>query len=171
MRINGEMQGGAEWGPPGDATSEWRFRLWRAWGAGPRVAFIGLNPSTATETKNDPTIRRCIGFAMAWGFDGLEMLNIFGLRSTDPAGLYRHRNPHGVGNTDAIVAVTANCRLIICAWGSHGKYMHQGIQVVRSLVGLGRDLSALRINGDGTPGHPLYLRADTKPIPYAPGIP
>jgi hypothetical protein len=130
------------------------------------VAFIGLNPSTATETVDDPTIRRCIGFAMAWGFSGLEMLNVFGMRSTDPGVLYRHHKPVGVGNLDAIVAVTEGCQFTVCAWGLHGELLCQGDLVHGSLSRLGRDLRALRINRDGSPGHPLYLRADSVPMPY-----
>ena len=70
----------------------WRYTLLRRWEPANLivVAFIGLNPSTADETLDDPTIRRCIGFAKAWGAGGMYMLNLFGWRSTDPAGCWRY---------------------------------------------------------------------------------
>lgn len=68
----------------------YRYHLWRRLkreGCG-SVAFIGLNPSTADEQKDDPTVRRCIGFARAWGYDRVEMLNLFAFRAKDPREMY-----------------------------------------------------------------------------------
>ena len=80
----------------------WRYSLWRIWQPGkPYVVFIGLNPSTATEVEDDPTIRRCIRYAQDWDYGGLYMLNVFALRSTDPKALYRHSDPKGPDNSNA----------------------------------------------------------------------
>ena len=100
----------------------WRYLLWRTWGDPDRRAmFVGLNPSTADETQDDPTVRRCLGFARAWGFGGLMMTNLFGLRSTDPRGLLAVDDPVGPGNDAAILAQARRCPLVVLAWGNHGR--------------------------------------------------
>ena len=109
-----------------------------------------------------------MGFARTWGFAGVEMLNLFGLRSTDPRGLYRHRQPEGAGNMDAISLVTGECYFTVCAWGCHGKYQNQGTVVSWLLRLLGRDLRVLSVTKEGFPGHPLYLRSDSKPERWIP---
>jgi hypothetical protein len=138
----------------------WRYSLWRFWGVGERrVAFIGLNPSTADEQADDPTIRRCIDFAKRWGFDGLYMLNLFALRSTDPRGLDQVDDPVGPANDDAIAAVLAQVDLAVAAWGVHG-WRHDRDQ--RFVAQCQRELHCLGRTINGHPKHPLYLRATTE---------
>ena len=77
----------------------YRYALYRIWNKHlPKVLFIGLNPSTADETKNDPTIRRCIGYAKKWNYGGFIMGNIFAYRSTNPKKLNLINNPIGPKN-------------------------------------------------------------------------
>jgi len=77
----------------------YRYALWRVWDAAlPSFVVIGLNPSTADETENDPTIRRCIGFAKREGCGGLVMLNLFAVRATDPRVMMAHPEPIGPDN-------------------------------------------------------------------------
>jgi hypothetical protein len=146
---------------------EWRYSLWRIWNSEkPTIAFIGLNPSTADETQNDPTVRRCIGFAKAWDYGGMYMLNLFGLRSTDPKLLYEHDAPLGEQNIETIANVCEFVSKIVLCWGNHGAYLNQGRLLVRVLRGLGYGdkLWAFGITKRQQPKHPLYLAKDTKLI-------
>lgn len=105
----------------------YRYRLHRIWDAGkPPCAFIMLNPSTATEAVLDPTVRRCVGYAMAWGYGGLIVGNVFALRSTDPRALYAAADPIGPANDDALAEIAQAAGLVVCAWGKHGHYKRRG---------------------------------------------
>ena len=140
-----------------------RYTLWRIWDTDlPKVLFIGLNPSTATETKNDPTIRRCMGYAKDWGYGGYIMGNIFAYRSTDPTNLRKTNDPIGPKNDYWLQKLNEEADLSIAAWGTHGKFMNRGEQVLDLIP----DLKCLRITKDGFPSHPLYLPKSLKPIPY-----
>lgn len=127
------------------------------------VAFLLLNPSTATETEDDPTIRRCIGFARRWGFAELVILNVYALRSTDPAGLWEVDDPVGPENDAAIAEVAARVERIVCGWGKHAR--PERVRRVAELVA-GRDTYALAVNKDSSPKHPLYIPADREPMRY-----
>lgn len=136
----------------------YRYRLERRWDMErPRVAFVMLNPSTADANLDDPTIRRCIGFAKAWGFGGLIVGNLFALRSTDPKALYSHSEPIGPDNDRHLLTIADDVDQIICAWGTNGALHGRGKAVVRMLRG--RNMLALKVTSDGSPGHPLYLPA------------
>lgn len=142
----------------------YRYRLSRRWGDGPAVAFIGLNPSTADETNDDPTIRRCIGFAKRWGYDQLVMLNLFAFRATDPADMKRVLDPVGPENDKYLVREAREAGLVVAAWGVHGSY-HARDEEVLSILPL--PPVALGVTKDGYPRHPLYVRADAEPGLYA----
>ncbi len=126
------------------------------------VTFIGLNPSTADETKDDPTIRRCIGFAKSWGFGGINMLNLFAYRSTDPNKLKVVVDPVGPEND---VFLSMYCDVIglnVVCWGTRGGFMDRGEKVIALL---GREcLSCFGFTNGGHPKHPLYLKRDTSVI-------
>ncbi|MAJ43211.1 MAG: hypothetical protein CMF96_00515 [Candidatus Marinimicrobia bacterium] len=140
-----------------------RYTLWRIWNKElPKVLFIGLNPSTATETKNDPTIRRCMGYAKYWGYGGYIMGNIFAFRSTNPAKLRNTSDPIGPKNDYWLKRLYEEADLTIAAWGTNGKYMNRGNQVLE----LFSNLKCLRITKNGYPSHPLYLPKNLKPIHY-----
>jgi len=151
----------------------YRYRLWRAWGKGPRCPFVMLNPSTADEEANDPTIRRCIGYAREWGYSGLEVVNIFALRSTDPNELYIHPAPvGGIENDEAITeAVALGSGVAVCAWGDHGAHLGRGHDVYRMLTDLGVRLVAFKVNKSGHPIHPLYQPASLRPRTFRMGWP
>jgi len=144
----------------------WRYRLERRWAPGDLAAFILLNPSTADETRDDPTIRRCIGFARKWGFGGMILGNAFGLRSTDPRGLYSHPDPVGPDNDAALARIAADAGRVVCGWGVHGELRDRGESVARIIRQAGAVPLALRITKAGHPGHPLYLSASTIPSPF-----
>lgn len=136
----------------------YRYTLWRRWGDGGLCSFVGLNPSTADESKNDNTVTRCITFARDWGFGGMVMLNLFGLRSTDPKGLKRVRDPVGLENDAALLAVAELSSQVVCCWGNHGEYRGRGFVVQRMLSRF--PLWHLGLTKRGCPKHPLYLPRD-----------
>jgi hypothetical protein len=143
----------------------WRYVLRRQWSAGPSIGFILLNPSTADETQDDPTIRRCIGYAKSWGYAGLILGNLFALRSTDPRVLRSAFDPVGPGNDTHLWKIADDCAgKIICGWGSHGTFMDRGRQVIGLLRECGASPMALSMTAANEPGHPLYLKADLKPF-------
>lgn len=159
--------GWARWGTPGDESSPYRYELGRRLSVDPRVvAFIGLNPSTATAEVNDPTIRRCIGFASRWGFGQLVMLNLFAFRSTDPEGLRRVPDPIGPMNDAIVLACAQAADLVIAAWGAHPLAVPRARDLARALEAAGVRLHALGRTKSGQPRHPLYLRSDAVLIPY-----
>jgi len=139
----------------------YRYRLWRRWDrARPVVAFVMLNPSTADARRDDPTIRRCIGFARRWGYGGIEVVNLFAYRSTDPRLLRRLRDPVGRDNHRHIRRALRKAALVIVGWGAW---------TVRSpLEDLGR-ARCLGLTSGGQPRHPLYLRRDVQHVPYLGG--
>jgi hypothetical protein len=141
----------------------YRYKLWRRWSAGPVVHFIMLNPSTADEKKNDPTVERCERRARQWGYGGLIVTNIFAYRSTSPWALYKIPDPIGTDNDYHILSSTTKTEHTICGWGEHGKLMNRH-EKVKTLLGYVR-VYALKLNKDGIPTHPLYLNYKLEPIP------
>lgn len=128
------------------------------------VLFIMLNPSTADEIINDPTISRCISYSRKWGYMNLEVCNIFALRSTDPNNLMAHLSPVGPDNDRYILEASERANLIIAAWGNHGKISGRGRKVVKLLEQY--SLKSLGINASGHPKHPLYLKQNILPMPF-----
>ncbi|MBB3937717.1 DUF1643 domain-containing protein [Aureimonas phyllosphaerae] len=145
----------------------WRYRLERVWDAAlPRVAFILLNPSTADETNDDPTIRRCIGYARAWGMGSLVLGNIFAYRSTSPFALREVCDPIGPDNDQHLAEIAVASSIVVCGWGAHGRLHQRDRRVVELIAEAGGRPHALRLTNGGEPGHPLYLRKDLQPRPY-----
>jgi hypothetical protein len=143
---------------------QWRYTLTRRWAAGPAAAFILLNPSTADETLDDPTIRRCIGYAKAWGAGGLILGNIFAWRSTDPRALYDLVDPVGPDNDEALRTIAATVGAVVCGWGAHGALRGRGADVLDIIRSAGATPMALRRTAAGYPGHPLYLPGSALPF-------
>jgi len=142
-----------------------RYNLWRIWDtAKPYALFVGLNPSTADATEDDPTIRRCKRFAADWGYGGIHMVNLFAYRATKPENMMKAYGPHGADNDQWIKALTEHAGIIICAWGANGDYLNRDQEVIELLESF--DLYHLGMTKDGKPRHPLYIKADTKPIPF-----
>lgn len=144
----------------------YRYRLWRVWDASkPKLCFVMLNPSTATHEVLDPTVSRCKKRAESLGYGGLEVVNIFALRSTDPRALYEVDDPVGPANYAAIYDAVKSCLISICAWGTHGKFMDTGNHTRDGLQRSFPDKTHyLKLNSDGSPAHPLYLPYSLQPI-------
>lgn len=163
-----------EWGRATATFSSdrrYRYLLTRRWSTdrveSPRfVNFVMLNPSTADAFALDPTNRRCVGFARDWGFDGLLTTNVFAWRSTDPRGLRDATDPVGPDNDTFLVDAARRADLVVAAWGVHAALDGRGAAVRHLLAGVGIRPHVLRLTRDGHPGHPLYLAATTRAIPW-----
>lgn len=142
----------------------YRFSLWRVWdGSKPLIHFVLLNPSTADDTTNDPTVERCQRRADMMGYGGLIVTNIFAFRSTDPKELKKCREPIGFCNDSHIMDAARLCKETIVGWGKHGEYLDRGRRVLDLLKFWKIPVGALKINKGGTPAHPLYISYDVKP--------
>ncbi|WP_354678552.1 DUF1643 domain-containing protein [Cupriavidus plantarum] len=152
---------------------QYRYRLWRRWNREqPALGFLMLNPSTADHLVNDPTITRCMQRALAGKYGGLEVVNLFPLRSTDPDALLSHSSPTGDRrdrNEAAIMDALDRCSMMICAWGAHRAAAARATEVLRivQMCGAGSRLYHLGLNKDGSPKHPLYIAASTRPQRFA----
>ena len=127
----------------------------------PAILFIGLNPSTADEEQDDPTIRRCMSFSRDWGYGTLLMANLFAFRATDPAKLRLQDDPVGPENDYWIEREYERAQTRIAAWGTKGSYQNRDVAIRKLLP----DLFCLGLTNGGYPKHPLYLPKDTKFIP------
>lgn len=140
------------------ACESYRYMLGRTVNAKGRgtCLFVMLNPSTATEEKNDPTVRRCIGFAERWGYGSLFVGNVYGLRATDPRELWRAEDPVGPDNDHFLATMAQEADCVIAAWGTHAKD-ERARQVMALLRQPGRRVQCLGVTKAGCPKHPLYL--------------
>ena len=148
----------------------YRYSLTRTWDAkGPRVTFVMLNPSTATEVQNDPTVERCERRARALGYGAFRVTNIFAWRDTDPRAMRAAADPVGPGNDAAILEAAAWADRVVAAWGAHGAHLGRGPEVERLLRQAGHGLCHLGLSKDGHPRHPLYVAYAQTPQPWLAG--
>ena len=149
----------------------YRYRLTRDLSPNPRTAtFILLNPSTADATNDDPTIRRCIGFARQWGCGRLAVLNLFAFRATDPSEMKRAEDPVGPENRawfERTLIDDLSIGPVVCGWGVHGDLRDQDRVVLGWLEVFGIQPLALGTTKDGHPRHPLYLPAGARLVPFS----
>ena len=156
------------WTSDGATISEcgsYRYWLGRSRNGGDgRVTFIMLNSSDADAERDDPTIRRCLGFAEAWGKRQFVALNLFGWRDSDPMALLRCADPIGPENDAYLLKAEG---LVVCAWGTGGTIRSRSWQVRQMLMASGLTLHHLGLTKHGYPKHPLYLRGDLMPMVWA----
>ena len=149
-----------------DPTGQYRYSLWRQWDDRPQITFIMLNPSTADANTNDATIRRCIGFARAWGYGRLEVVNLFAYRTTHPRSLMQIEDAIGPDNDRHLLQASQQAQKVILAWGNWGRLHDRHQQVLQLLQGqLLQSQSFLYhfgITQAGYPRHPLYLSHQTR---------
>ena len=142
----------------------YRYSLSRIWDKEKKyVLFIGLNPSTAGEETDDPTIRRCVDYAKNWGYGGFMMVNLFAYRATLPSSLKKVKYPIGKNNDKYIVKLSKKADITVAAWGNNGNLYSRDKEVL-SLV---PNLKCLKVNKSGQPAHPLYLKKDLKLTKFA----
>jgi len=149
------------------ADGKYRYLLSRQVGPSFKVAtFVMLNPSTADAAQDDATIRKCMGFARRWGCGLLQVVNLFAIRSTDPAGIRGAVDPVGPENAVylrravKLLLLPRSQGTIVCAWGTHGGFKDQDLVVLKLLDRCKIIPLALGVTRDGHPRHPLY-------VPYA----
>ena len=146
--------------------ARYRYQLERHWDESrPQVLFIGLNPSTADASHDDPTVRRCIRFARDWGYGGLLLGNLYAFRATRPRELAAAGYPVGRGNNRALQDLASRADALVAAWGNDGHELGRDRRVMRLL---GRPLLCLGTTARGAPRHPLYVRASVQPQAFAP---
>lgn len=143
-----------------DTTQTYRYRLWRQWSDAPSIGFVMLNPNCADATINDPTIRRCIGFAKAWGFGRLEVVNLFAYRARTPSMLKHVNDPIGAENDLYLSTLNQRVEKVVLAWGNWGRLGGRD-RALLSLLTPQSDLYTLGLTKLGQPKHPLYLRQDS----------
>lgn len=142
-----------------------RYALWRSFSTllttTPRYAmFIGLNPSTADETNDDPTIRRCIDYTKRWGLDAYVMTNLFAYRATDPEVMKKAEDPVGPQNDRYLIELAKSAGIVIACWGNHGAFKDRAAHI-KPLI---PNLQCLVLTKTGEPGHPLYLGKNLMPF-------
>jgi hypothetical protein len=148
-----------------DISQDTKYRYWldRRWGPTPRaIVFVGLNPSTADAAQDDPTIRRCVGFAARWGFDRLVMVNLYAWRTPNPRDLRTVNDPIGPCNIDTLRSFCMDTELVIAAWGAHPLCC-----TAHALAGWIKRLphaKCLGLTKTGAPRHPLYVPSGILPI-------
>ena len=136
----------------------YRYTLTRVWDAcGKRALFIMLNPSTADEIRNDPTVERCERRARALGFGAFRVCNIFAYRATDPRDMRAAADPIGPNNDAAIIQSCDWADTVICAWGTHGGHLDRGPQIAQMLAEKTVESYHLGLSKHGHPKHPLYI--------------
>lgn len=149
----------------------YRYQLWRTWDAGKsRLGWVMLNPSTADETEDDPTIRRCVNYAKEWGYGSIVVGNLFALRATDPDQLRDHPDPVGPHNDYHLEAICEEAERVVAAWGATydtGLGFTRRINVTSLLGQEAGEFYALDTTKEGHPVHPLYQPADAELQRYA----
>lgn len=153
-----------------DPTCTYRYSLGREWAPitgrpGALLAWVMLNPSTADADVLDPTLRRCRAFSRRFGYAGMVILNLFGLRSPDPRRLAGHHDAVGPDNDDEITTWLSRPAVgaVVCAWGAHREAHDSGRAdtVLRIVNDSGKPTYVLGLTKDGHPKHPLYLPSET----------
>lgn len=163
-----EIRGGASLSA--DGIYRWTLRRW--WANGPTATFVMLNPSTADATQDDPTIRRCIGFAKRMGCGSLLVVNLFARRATNPRDLIPF-----AGETverEELAAwgeALAEGGPLIAAWGASPNWLRRDIDARSAMFRAnaqmaGRGMHALGLTQDGSPRHPLYLKGDAQLVAW-----
>lgn len=140
--------------------STYRYLLRRVWGSTPPLPICMLNPSTADALLDDPTIRRCVGFARRDGYGGIAVVNLFSLRSTDPSALDSHSAPIGPDTAEWQRTALYGARQVLCAWGSHPMAATRASSFLALAQSLQVQPMCLGRTKAGAPRHPLYVRAD-----------
>ena len=168
LRLGADTVSAAGFSP----CRRWRTWLERRWdgrpiGTGGHAAFIGMNPSTADETVDDPTVQGCMARARAWGFGAAVMLNAFAYRATDKLRLLEIEDPIGPGTDADILRLGAAAGVVVAAWGQPPRALRgRGPALAAKLRAAAIQPMCFSVNADGSPKHPLYVRRDAVLVPY-----
>ncbi|UHH27297.1 DUF1643 domain-containing protein [Halobacterium noricense] len=147
---------------------KYRYQLRRSWDSEkPTLAFIMLNPSTADEVEDDPTIRRCVGYAEDWGYGELVVGNLYAYRTSDPNELNKVENPVGPENDEHLEDISDEADKVVVAWGANEAVGDREVEVAEAL---NSELHALDTTKHGHPNHPLYQPKDVEPEIWEPRV-
>jgi hypothetical protein len=141
----------------------YRYLLTRRWGPGESLLFVLLNPSTATEERNDPTVERCERRARMQGFGAFAVTNLFAWRATRPLDLRAAMDPVGPDTDRVLTEAALAADRVICGWGMHGGLLGRGGAVAARLHAEGLSLWHLGLTRTGAPRHPLYVAYSRAP--------
>ena len=140
-----------------------RYALIREWDLNkPSLMIVALNPSSADEKTDDPTIRRCIGFAKKWGFGKLIVTNLFSFRTSSPKNLFNSKNPIGNKNDFWLKKLSKEVDMVVLAYGNHGKFNNRHNEILKII----KNPHCIKKAKTGMPMHPLYLKYTKKPIRF-----
>lgn len=149
-----------------DGLGIYRYSLWRVWDIEkPTLCWILLNPSTADENKLDPTLKRCKVYSETWGYGGFTVVNIFGLRATDPRKLFQSKDPVGSSNNYHILKECLKNSKIIGGWGNRILKFKARLKEIDKILST-EEIYSLKLTNLSQPAHPLYLRGDLRPVLY-----
>jgi hypothetical protein len=149
-----------------DESGKYRYSLWRTWSLyQPHIVYVLLNPSTADEHRNDPTLRRCIEFARAWQFGSVEVVNLFAYRAPNANELLKIYDPVGVENNYYLTQAIEQCSTVVVGWGTNGTLFGRDRQVL-SMLSVMKEVYCLGATRDGHPRHPLYVKGETTLVPF-----
>ena len=164
--YKGTSKSGALFSP----CEKYRYALWRelkggfAFDGAHEIAFVGLNPSTADESQNDPTVTRCINYARAWGYHQFVMLNAYAYRATDPTDMKAQSEPCGPLNDQVIGEFAERADCIVCAWGNNCERARHNHLIRELRLFTSSPILCLKLTKAGYPGHPLYLKNSVEPF-------
>lgn len=167
IALPGHVKGSAVFGGP---ANEYRYRLLRTWGDGPRVMFVMMNPSTADPEFDDPTVFKCRRLAVKWGYGSMYVGNTFAYRATYQDDLVAIDDPIGPDNDSHLLQMAVESVMVVFAYGQpkHRRLKERGIAVARAMRASGVRLHSLRLAKNGTPSHPLYLPETLEPVIWEP---
>lgn len=152
-----------------DIEGPYRYFLWRTWApARGRVLWAMFNPSLANHREDDPTLRRCIHFTAAWGFGGLDVVNLYAIQSPHAYAVYDHPDPVGPRNDQVIAEAIGRASIVVAAWGRliGPRFLARVAVVERAVVRAGLTLECLGQTFNGSPRHPLFLAGETPRVPF-----
>lgn len=153
-----------------DREGIYRYDLWRVWDpALPRLGWLMLNPSTADASADDPTLRRCMGFARQWGYGGVTLRNLFAFRASDPRTLVTAPDPVGPLNDQHLTGEWPSVTMIVAGWGgsTYAQSTGRARHVAELMGAAGHRLHCLGVTKSGQPLHPLYQPSDSIPRIWA----
>ncbi|MBX2862972.1 MAG: DUF1643 domain-containing protein [Leptolyngbyaceae cyanobacterium MAG.088] len=150
-----------------DSSQRYRYCLTRSWAEvnepAHQVTFIMLNPSTADAEQDDPTIRACSQFAQRWGYNQLNVVNLFAYRTPHPSVLKTVTDPIGPENNRYLLEAITSAEKAILAWGNWGTTLNRAQTVLELLSRHRQKLYCLARNHSGQPSHPLYIKRNIMP--------
>lgn len=157
-----DIDGGAEL----STDRVYRYLLWRRWGDGPSMTFIGVNPSTADESNDDQTIKKCMGFAKRNGCEAIQMLNLFAFRARDPKVMKSHPSPIGELNDDILLQYSLESKAVVACWGGDGRHLGRDQVVTKMLQDAEVCLKCFGRTQLGHPRHPVMLPYATQLVDF-----